>query len=183
MVSLINQKTNALGIIEFRNVASGYRLANEITKNVSIRNINTTVAQPHKLVLFIEDNYQNIQYAIEYAIDLSDNDILDLSIIGNVDQKVYKHLNGEIKLEKDNIYYLGLFSASSISEGIDLANEMVLNYELDLLKIDFNNYMHGKCLVIFSGNIATIQNAIEEMHTGELLTMPEKHILDSILGG
>lgn len=174
---------NALGIIEFRSIAAGYRHANEIMKNVQISNVNSYVVQPHKLVLFLEDNYQNIEYAMEYAIDISNSDVLDLSIIGNVHDQVYKYLNKLKPSTSDDIYYLGLFSVNSISEGVELANELILNYELSLLKLDFNNYMHGKCLVIVTGNIAPIQDAIDTLGTGELLTMPEQQILESILGG
>jgi len=174
---------NSLGIIEFKDVASGYRIANDIIKNVSLRKTNTIIVQPHKLILFIEDNYQNIEYATFYAIDKSDDHILDLQIIGNVDERVYKYLNQETSAINEQVYYLGLFSVKSISEGINLANDLLLNYELTLLKLDFSNYMHGKCLVIVTGNIATIKNAIDNTNYGELLTMPEKDIIDSILGG
>lgn len=175
--------TNTLGIIEFSTVSSGYKYANEIVKNVQIKNLKSYIVQPHKLVLFLEDNYQNIQYAMEYAIEISSNSILDLSIIGNIDHQVYEYLNDPQISTSDNIHYLGLFSVNSISEGITLSNELILNYQLNLLKLDFNNYMHGKCLVIVEGNISPIQDAIQTLHTGELLTMPDKDILHSILGG
>jgi len=172
---------DALGVIEFSSIPAGYKIYNRILKDVYLNVYQDQIIAPGRFIIMIEGSYAGVNHAVEYAVNTGSNGILDYALIGNLHQELSGKLRGS-KSPQRELTDLGLIETWTVCSGIELANTLLHGTAVNLVNINYDVQMHGKCLLSFAGSISSIQAALELAGEGELISNPVESVFCSIAG-
>ncbi len=171
---------NALGVIEFSSIPLGYRIYNRILKDVHVKVYKDLIISPGKFIIMFEGSYAAVGHAVEWAINTSSGGILDYAHIGNINKKLLSFFDGCAGPEA--VSDIGVIETETVCAGIELANRLLHGTEVDLVGINFDVEMNGRCLIAVSGTISSVKAAIDMAGYGELVSNVEESVFKSIIG-
>ncbi|MFP4697718.1 MAG: BMC domain-containing protein [Eubacteriales bacterium] len=171
----------ALGIVEFTSIPIGYRITNEMLKTIGVYYFVDILAAKSKYVALIMDKYEKVEHALDYAIGKEDNSILDIALIGNVHEDLQLFINKENNISLDSIIDLGVIKTETFSSCIENANQILHFVNVSLIDINYSDSLYGDCLITFHGNTSNVQAALDKVGMGELISKPDKKLLERIL--
>ena len=176
---------DALGVLEFSSIPSGYRTYNRIIKDVEVDVLRDIIIAPGKLVIMFGGSYGAVSHALEWAIGSSAEGILDYSLIGNVNADLAGFLAGGVSDGPGGgaaYTDIGVIEADTVAAGIEKANSVLHGTPVGLTAINYSVEMHGKCLIVIGGSISAVSAALEAAGSGELVSNVEPAVLRSIIG-
>ena len=172
---------NALGVIEFSSIPAGYRIYNRILKDVNVRVYQDLIIAPGKFIIMFEGSYAAVGHAVEWAVNVCAGGILDYAHIGNINGRLASYL--EKGSGSEYASDIGVMETETVCAGVELANRLLHGTPVELVCINYDVEMHGKCLIAVSGTISSVQAAIEIAGHGELVSNTEAAVFNSITGG
>lgn len=171
----------ALGIVEFDTIPIGYKVTNEILKKIEITYFEDIIAANSKYIAMFIDKYERIEYALNLAIGKDVNHIIDIAIIGNIHEDLQCFINNKYSTNLNEIIDIGMIKTSTFSSCIEKANQILHFANVNLININYSDSLNGDCLITFHGNTSNIMASIEKVGMGELISKPDRKLLERIL--
>jgi len=171
----------SVGIVEFKSIPKGLWAVNDIIKRVSLVGITEEYILGGRLISYFYGSYESINYAIESIIDLCDENIIDIGILGNPHEQFLALISHELIINKDELKNVFVFEMQDHGTMLETINQLLHHSDLNLIGINKKDYLDGKTLAAFGGSIGAMKTAKEIVPFGEMITNIESEVLDSIL--
>ena len=149
----------ALGVAEFRSIAKGIEMLDNMTKQANIKIVENRIVCIGKFLVMISGEVADVSAAIESLSGLPDTELVGAKVIPSLAEGVIEKING--KIERDNITALGVVETKDMNSGLYCANYIKKSSDVEILRISLTLGLGGKALVIFTGDIASVQNGID----------------------
>lgn len=175
------EKRLSVGIIEFRRIPKGLMALNEVIKKVSLVGVTEEYISGGRLIGYLYGSYESVNYAIELIIEMSDDGIIDIGVLGNPHPQFLSYISHELEVNRDDIENILLFDMEDHGTLLEMTNYILHHSDVNLISINTKDYMDGQTMAAFSGSIGGILSAKELVKNGDIITNVEKTVIDSIL--
>ncbi|MBO5683207.1 MAG: BMC domain-containing protein [Clostridia bacterium] len=178
----------ALGMIEFKTVASGITATDIMLKTADVEVISAGPVCPGKYLATISGELSAVKAAIEAAERFNAPMLVDKFLLGNPHESVQPAICGALEVKnKGAIGILETFTAASAVVAADTAAKTAL---VDLIEVRLAKGMCGKSYVILTGSVSSVTAAIERAKAGtengvfldsSIIAGPDERLWESIL--
>ena len=178
----------ALGMIEFRTVASGITATDLMLKTAQVELVQANPVCPGKYLATVSGEISAVRAAIDAAEAMAPDMLLDRFLLGNPHESVQPAISGQNEVrERGAIGVIETFTAASAVVAADTAAKTAI---VELIEIRLAKGMCGKSYVILTGSVsavtAAIDRAAQSIDAGNLLdrtviARPDDRLWDSIL--
>lgn len=150
---------NSVGLVELKSITKGIYIADEMIKGSGVELLQATSLCPGKYVVIIGGELSAIQNAVDIANRIASEYIIDSFVIGNVSMQVFPALTATTEVsDRQALGLIETFTAASAVEAADLAAKAAV---VQLIEIRLARGMGGKCFVMMTGSVASVQAACE----------------------
>lgn len=178
----------ALGMIEFKTVASGITATDIMLKTADIEVIQANPVCPGKYLATIAGEISSVRAAIDATERYNSAMLIDKFVLGNPHESVQPAICGALEIKNRNaIGILETFTAASAVVAADTAAKTAL---VDLIEVRLAKGMCGKSYVILTGSVSSVTAAIEKARDGvedgmfldsSVIAGPDERLWESIL--
>ena len=178
----------ALGMIEFKTVASGITATDVMLKTADVEVVQASPVCPGKYLATIAGELSSVRAAIDAAEAYNPAMLVDKFVLGNPHESVQPAISGALEVEnKAAIGILETFTAASAVVAADTAAKTAL---VELVEIRLAKGMCGKSYIILTGSVSSVTAAIEKAKAGvgggmfldcSVIAGPDQRLWDSIL--
>ena len=178
----------ALGMIEFKTVASGITATDIMLKTADVEVVQASPVCPGKYLATIIGEISAVKAAIEAAERYNPSMLVDKFLLGNPHDDIQPAICGALSVRrKGAIGILETFTASSAVVAADTAAKTAL---VDLVEIRLAKGMCGKSYIILTGSVSSVTAAIERAKSGvedgifldsSVIAGPDERLWESIL--
>ena len=151
--------SNALGVAEFRSIAKGIEMLDEMTKKANVKIVENRIVCIGRFFVIVSGDVADVTAAIDTLDGLPDSELIGCKVIPRLEPGVTERING--KIERENISAIGVVETRDIHSGLYGANSIKKSSSVEILRISLTLGLGGKALVIFTGDIASVRNGIE----------------------
>ena len=178
----------ALGMIEFKTVASGITATDVMLKTADVEVVQANPVCPGKYLATIAGELSSVKAAIEAAEAYNSAMLIDKFVLGNPHESVRPAICGALEIHNKNaIGILETFSAASAVVAADTAAKTAL---VELVEVRLAKGMCGKSYIILTGSVSSVNAAIEKAKAGvgdgmfldsSVIAGPDERLWESIL--
>lgn len=151
--------SRALGIAEFKSIARGIEMLDTMTKVANVKIVENRVVCIGKFFVIVSGEVADVTAAIDSLAGLSSSELVGSQVIPRLEPGVTERING--KIDRDNISAIGVVETRNITSGLYGANFIKKSSDVEILRISLTLGLGGKAFVIFTGDIASVRNAID----------------------
>ena len=149
----------AIGVIEFRSIGKGIEALDGMLKSATVSVILSRTVCIGKYFVVITGEVAAVENSIATGNMIAANEVKGSLIIPSVAEGVLEKINA--KIDKSDIKALGIVETKSFSYGILAANSVKKSSNVELLKVSMVLGLGGKCVVLFTGDVASVNSALE----------------------
>lgn len=150
---------NSIGLIEVMNVSKGIRVTDEMLKSAGVTLIQSGSVCPGKFVTIVGGGLSAIQAAVERAVLIAEDSLIDKFVIGRLGEQVFEAMCGTATVkEKKALGIIETFTAASVIEAADAAAKAAM---VSLIEVRVARGLGGKCFVTLTGDVADVTAAVE----------------------
>ena len=178
----------ALGMIEFKTVASGITATDVMLKTADVEVVQASPVCPGKYLATIAGELSSVRAAIDAAEAYNPAMLVDKFVLGNPHESVQPAISGALEVQnKAAIGILETFTAASAVVAADTAAKTAL---VELVEVRLAKGMCGKSYIILTGSVSSVTAAIEKAKAGvgggmfldcSVIAGPDERLWDSIL--
>ncbi len=178
----------ALGMIEFKTVASGITATDVMLKTADVEIIQANPVCPGKYLATIAGEISSVKAAIDAAEAYNHSMLIDKFVLGNPHDTVQPAICGALEISNKNaIGIIETYTAASAVVAADTAAKTAL---VELIEVRLAKGMCGKSYVILTGSVSSVTAAIERAKSGiedglfldsSVIAGPDPRLWDSIL--
>lgn len=178
----------ALGMIEFKTVASGITATDIMLKTADVEIVQANPVCPGKYLATISGEISAVKAAIDAAERYNPAMLIDKFLLGNPHDTVQPAICGALEVEhKGAIGILETYTAASAVVAADTAAKTAL---IELVEIRLAKGMCGKSYIILTGSVSSVTAAIERAKSGmqdgwyldsSVIAGPDARLWESIL--
>ena len=178
----------ALGMIEFKTVASGITATDIMLKTADVEVVQANPVCPGKYLATIIGEISAVKAAIEAAERYRPEMLIDKVLLGNPHETVQPAICGAVEIEqKGAIGIIETYTAASAVVAADTAAKTAL---VELVEIRLAKGMCGKSYVILTGSVSAVTAAVERAKAGmedgvfldsSVIAGPDARLWESIL--
>ena len=178
----------ALGMIEFKTVASGITATDVMLKTADVEVIQANPVCPGKYLATIAGELSSVRAAIDAAEAYNPAMLIDKFLLGNPHEDIQPAICGAIEVKnKSAIGILETFTAAAAVVAADTAAKTAL---VELVEIRLAKGMCGKSYIILTGSVSSVTAAIERAKAGvengmfldsSIIAGPDERLWESIL--
>lgn len=172
---------DSLGILEFHSIPRGLKILNEIAKNTLLE-VEYEFISMGRCIGYLLGEYGSVDHGMCMAIERGYDCLIDIGLLGNPHEQVTDYLRSQNprRIKADNILIIQLSSHSKLLERV---SNILHHTPVELVKIDYGDYMDGASIAIFSGAIDALMLANEDNMDGELITNFDSRLLEQLIKG
>lgn len=178
----------ALGMIEFKTVASGITATDLMLKTAEVEVVQAGPVCPGKYLATVAGEISAVKAAIEAAERYNPTMLIDKFLLGNPHESVTPAISGALDVQnKGAIGIVETFTAASAVVAADTAAKTAL---IELVEIRLAKGMCGKSYVIMTGSVSSVTAAVERAKAGiedglfldsSVIAGPDERLWESIL--
>lgn len=179
----------SIGLLEFKSIAKGIEVADEILKAADVQLVMSTPICPGKYIIIIAGKVGSVNTAIAVGQKMGGFYLIDTYNIPNIHVNVLPALTGTTEIEK--VRDIGIIETMSAISSIKMADIAVKSSNVDLIEVRIARGLGGKGFLVMTGEISSINSAIKACKSGmgeegeilcaSVLSSPTKGILDHVL--
>ncbi len=148
----------AIGMIEFKTVASGITAADRMVKTAEVELLEAQVVCPGKYIALIAGNLSAVKAAVEAAENSDSENMIGKFILGNPDESIFPAIYGTSQVgQVSALGILETYDASSIIVAADTAAKTAI---VQLIELRIAKGMCGKSYLLLTGEVAACEAAI-----------------------
>ena len=178
----------ALGMIEFKTVASGITATDVMLKCADVEVVQANPVCPGKYLATIAGELSSVKAAVEAAEAYNSAMLVDKFVLGNPHESVQPAICGALEIkDKRAIGILETYTAASAVVAADTAAKTALG---ELVEVRLAKGLCGKSYIILTGSVASVTAAIERAKEGiedglfldsSIIAGPDEKLWESIL--
>ncbi len=178
----------ALGMIEFKTVASGITATDVMLKTAEVEVVTAGPVCPGKYIATIAGEISAVKASIEAAEKYNPSMLIDKFLLGNPHETVQPAICGSLEVKnKGAIGIIETYTAASAVVAADTAAKTAL---VDLIEVRLAKGMCGKSYVILTGSVSAVTAAIDRAKMGvedgllldtSVIAGPDERLWESIL--
>lgn len=153
--------TKSIGAIEFKSIAKGIEVSNEMVKKSSVEVLYLKSICPGKFLIIIGGETSYVNECIDYGIKLGKGYIVDSFVINAISKDIINGLKHKYK-KLDNINSLGVVEINKVCAGIKMLDKTLKSGDVVLLKLQLSFAIGGKLVYIVAGDLSSIKYSLEE---------------------
>lgn len=179
----------SIGLLEFKSIAKGIEVADEILKAADVELVMSTPICPGKYIIIISGRVGSVNTGISVGQKLGGFYLIDTYNIPNIHNAVLPALTGTTDIEK--VRDIGIIETMSAISSIKMADIAVKSSNIDLIEVRIARGLGGKGFLVMTGEISSINSAVKACQNGmadqgeilcaSILSSPTKDILDHVL--
>ncbi len=150
---------NALGLIEFSSIASGYLATDTMLKAAHVELVVARTICPGKFMAIIKGEVAAVSAGIEAAVNSAEGALVDDFVIPNIHDSVFPALAGTNQVS--NIEALGVLETFSAASTIEAADAIVKAANVRLIDVRLAMAIGGKGFTVFTGEVAAVNASLE----------------------
>lgn len=181
---------NALGMIEFKTIAKGIEASDHMVKTSKVEIVKADTFCPGRFMILIKGTIGAVKAAMEKGNEKYQPHIVDTFVLGNPHDSIYDALSGTYLYE--NVGAMGVIETRAVPSILKAADAAAKSATIGLKRVTLGNGIGGKGIVIFTGDIAAVEEALSigamQAETNGMLVdfsiipNPDKQIWQAILG-
>lgn len=178
----------ALGMIEFKTVASGITATDIMLKTADIEVVQAGPVCPGKYIATIAGEISAVKASIEAAERYNSAMLIDKFLLGAPHETVQPAICGALEVKnKGAVGIIETFTAASAVVAADTAAKTAL---VELIEVRLAKGMCGKSYVILTGSVSAVTAAIDKAKAGvedgllldtSVIAGPDERLWESIL--
>jgi microcompartment protein CcmL/EutN len=181
--------SKAIGMIEFKTVASGIMAADAMVKTAEVEIVEAQTVCPGKYIAIVSGDLSAVKAAVDTAAAQNPQHLIDSFVLGNPHGDIFPAIYGATNVEK--VGALGIFETYDAASIIVAADAAAKTAIVDLIELRIAKGMCGKSFMLITGEVAAVEAAIEraKMEIAEegmyldssVIAHPDKQMITSIL--
>lgn len=181
--------SKAIGMVEFKTVASGITAADAMVKTSEVEIVEAQTVCPGKYIAIVTGDLSAVKAAVDAATEQYPLHLIDSFVLGNPHDDIFPAIYGATNIEK--ISALGIFEtydAASIIVAADVAAKTAI---VDLIELRIAKGMCGKSYMLITGEVSAVAAAIEKAKDAiadrgmyldsSVIAHPDRQMIQSIL--
>jgi len=178
----------AIGVIEFKSIGKGIESTDAMLKCADVSVIESKMVCIGKYFVIITGEVAAVSDSIKAGEEVGGDSVIGAAVVPSVADGVLEKVNA--KIVKDNIQALGILETKDLLYGIYGANYIKKSSDVDLLRVSIALGLGGKCVVIFTGDIASVENSLQvaverigddsKIVSAVAIPSPAKELVDSL---
>jgi PduT-like ethanolamine utilization protein len=153
--------SKSIGAIEFRNIAKGLEVSNEIVKKAYVDILYLKSICPGKFIIIISGDTGEVNTAVDYGISMSEGFMVDSFVINAVHESIIDGLKNKYKHTED-ISSIGIMETNKVCAGLKALDKTLKSSDVNLIKLQLSFAIGGKLVYIVSGSLSSINYGIDE---------------------
>ena len=180
---------NAIGMIEYKTVASGMTAADLMVKTAEVEVIEAKTVCPGKYMVLVTGDLSSVKAAVDAACAKFPDTLIDSFVLCNPHESIMGAIYGANEIRNKNA--LGILETYTAASAIVAADITAKTAIVELIELRLARGMCGKSYLLITGEIAAVQMAIEKAKAdiGEdgtyldssVIASPDAKLWDSIL--
>ncbi len=181
--------SRAIGMIEFKTVASGITAADAMVKTAHVEIIEAQTVCPGKYIAIVTGDLSAVTAAVEVAKTTYESQLISTFVLGNPHEEIFPAIYGTSHVEEMKaLGILETFNACSIIVAADVAAKTAI---VQLIELRIAKGMCGKSYMLITGEISAVEAAIarakaEVAHEGmfldsSVIANPDPEVVKTIL--
>ena len=151
--------SKAIGMVEYKTVASGVTAADAMVKTADVSIIEAQTVCPGKYIAIISGDLSAVKAAVENAKTLHGNHLINSFVLGNPHESIFPAIYGAANIE--GVSALGIVETYDASSIIVAADEAAKTAIVDLVEMRIARGMCGKSYFMLTGEVAAVEAAVE----------------------
>ena len=178
----------ALGMIEFKTVASGITAPDILLKTADIEVVQAGPVCPGKYIATIAGEISAVKASIEAAERYNSAMLIDKFLLGAPHETVQPAICGA--LERKNKGAVGIIETFTAASAVVAADTAAKTALVELIEVRLAKGMCGKSYVILTGSVSAVTAAIDKAKAGvedgllldtSVIAGPDERLWESIL--
>ena len=149
----------AIGMVEYKTVATGIKAADLIVKTADVELIQAQTVCPGKFIILFTGDLSAIRVSVDAAQNTYPESLIDSFVLGNPHESLFKALT--CTAEIDNVQALGVIETFTGASAIVAADHAAKTAEVTVFEIRVARGMCGKSYVLLTGSVAAVTEAVE----------------------
>ena len=149
----------AIGVIELKSISKGIEATDAALKSAGVTLISARAACPGKFEIILTGTISNVTSAVDHVKSRFEDKLVDVSVMGRIDEQVIKALFGTNAGERCGA--LGLIETFSAASAIKAADIAVKTARVAIYDLRVSRGMGGKGVVMLTGEIGDVSAAVE----------------------
>lgn len=151
----------SIGAIEFKSIAKGIEVSNEMIKKSSVDVLYLKSICPGKFLIIVGGETSYINECVDYGIKLGEGYIVDNFVINAISQEILDGFKNKYQ-KLDSIVSIGVVESSKVCAGIKMIDKTLKSGDLVLVKLQLSFAIGGKLVYIVAGDLSSLEYALKE---------------------
>ncbi|MDV9756720.1 BMC domain-containing protein [Clostridioides difficile] len=151
----------SIGAIEFKSIAKGIEVSNEMIKKSSVDVLYLKSICPGKFLIIVGGETSYINECVDYGIKLGEGYIVDNFVINATSQEILDGFKNKYQ-KLDSIVSIGVVESSKVCAGIKMLDKTLKSGDLVLVKLQLSFAIGGKLVYIVAGDLSSLEYALKE---------------------
>ena len=161
---------NAIGMIEYKTVASGMTAADLMVKTSEVEVIEAKTVCPGKYMVLVTGDLSSVKAAVDAATAKFPDTLIDSFVLGNPHESIMGAIYGANEIHNKNA--LGILETYTAASAIVAADITAKTAIVELIELRLARGMCGKSYLLITGEVAAVQMAIEKAKRISAKTVP-----------
>ena len=148
-----------IGCVELNSVAVGIQVADAMIKAASVNLVMAKTTCPGRYLIVISGDTSAVTSSVESGCAIGTSMVIDYFVIPRVDAAVAAALQGVPDV--GDIAALGVIEVYTCAAGILAADAAAKSANVEVVDIRFAAGLAGKAFVILSGDVSSVQAAVD----------------------
>ena len=181
--------SKAIGMIEFKTVATGITAADAMVKTSEVELVEAQAVCPGKYIAIVSGDLSAVKAAVDAACTQYETQLIDSMVLGNPHESIFPAIYGATHVEY--ISALGIIETYDVAAIIEAADAAAKTAIVELIELRIAKGMCGKSYMLLTGEVSAVSAAIDRAKTvvgpkgmyldSSVIAHPDKKIAASIL--
>lgn len=151
----------SIGSIEFRSIAKGIEVSNEMVKKSYVDILYLKSICPGKFIIIISGDTGEVNTAIEYGLSISQGFVVDSFVINSVHESIISALKNKYESITE-VNCIGVMETSKVCAGLKALDKTLKSSDTTIIKLQLSFAIGGKLVYIVCGSLSSVNYGIDE---------------------
>ena len=181
--------SKAIGMIEFKTIATGITAADAMVKTADVELVEAQAVCPGKYIAIVSGDLSAVKAAVDAACTQYETELIDSMVLGNPHESIFPAIYGASHV--DDISALGIIETYDVAAIIEAADAAEKTAIVELIELRIAKGMCGKSYMMITGEVSAVTASIEKAKAvaGErgmyldssVIAHPDAKVIESIL--
>lgn len=154
-------KNNSIGAIEFRSIAKGIEISNDLVKKSNVAISFFKGICPGKFLLIINGEESDVKDAIESGVSQGEKFVVDSFILHRVHPDIISALKHKYDRPSD-MNAIAVMETNKVCAGIQALDRTLKTSSVALVKLQIAFGIGGKCVYVVTGEVSSLEYGLKE---------------------